>query len=105
MNAIIHKASEAAISSFVKKAKAYKKSKVEYKMNHIEEELYDLSLTVYVISTINFMEDIHDDAWNIGLEYNKYGSRLAKSSCIDTYCIFLNRTRRSIKNTKELVGN
>ena len=48
--------------------------KADAEMNNIDKELDDLSLTGFVISAIFGMEGIPDDAWNIGLESNKYGS-------------------------------
>ena len=105
MNAMVQQASEAAISFFVKKAKAANKSKAESKLNHIDKELDDLSFICSVISIIDGMEYIPDYDWNIGPGSDQYGSGLANLSCIDTYFRNKIRNRRSIKNTKEVVGN
>ena len=74
-------------------------------MNNIDKELDDMSLTGPVISDIFCMEDIPDDSWNIGMESKKYGARLAKSICIDKYCVNKISNRISIKNIKECFGN
>ena len=64
---MVQQASKAVIDLLVKKSKAAKKSKVESKMNNIDEEIDDLRLTEYAISTIYVLEYIPDDDWNIGL--------------------------------------
>ena len=65
-------------------------------MNNIDKELDDMSLMGSITSAISGMGDISDDAWNIGMESNKYGVGLAKSSFIDTYCNNKIGNRRSI---------
>ena len=57
MNDMVHNAVKAAIALFVKKADSDKKIKAEAKINNIGEELYDLSLTGFLISAISNMED------------------------------------------------
>ena len=61
--------------------------KADAEMNNIDKELDDLSLTGFVISAIFGMEGIPDDAWNIGMESNKYRAGQAKRSGIDIYYI------------------
>ena len=51
------------------------------------------------------MEEFPADAWNIGLEYNKFRAGLAKSNRIDTDFIKKIRNRGSIENIKEVVSN
>ena len=87
MNVVVQQARKTDISSFVKKAHTDKKKKGEVEMNNIDEGLDGLSLTGAVIRAITGMEYSPEYAWNIGLGYNKYGSKLSKSGCIDTYCI------------------
>ena len=53
-------------------------------MNNIDDELEDMSLTGSIISAISGMEDPPVDAWNIGMEYDKYGAGLAGIHWIDT---------------------
>ena len=74
-------------------------------MNNIDEELEYMSLTGSIISTISGMEDPPVDVWNIDLEYDKYGSRLAKIHCIDIYFIIKIRNSRITKTFKEVVDN
>ena len=62
MNDIVQQASEADIASFFNNAKDVKKRKVEKDMNHIDEELDDMSLRGSVISAVYGMEDIPGDA-------------------------------------------
>ena len=81
-NAMVQQESEASITLFIKKSEAATKIKSEAKINNIYKELDDLILTGSVISAIYGMKDTPVNAWNIGLESNKYGSGLAKINCI-----------------------
>ena len=105
MNAMAQQSSESAINLFVKKVKAVKKRKAEADINNINNELEYMSLTGYIISEISSTEDPTVDAWNIGLEYNKYGTGMAKIHCIDSDCISEIRNSWSNKNIKEVIDN
>ena len=56
-------------------------------MKKVDQEIDDLSLAGSIISAISGMEDITSNTLNIGLESNKYGDVLAKSSFVYKYCI------------------
>ena len=105
MNAMVQKSSKAIISLFIKKYKGDNKRNSEAEMNNIKKEIYDLSLTGSVISTIYGTEDIISDTWNIELGYNKYVSGLVNINCVDIYCINKIGNIRGIKNIKQVVVN
>ena len=102
---MVQKSKESEIDLSVKKVKYVKKRTLEAKTNNIDKELKDMIITGSIIIAIYGMEYPPANAWNIGLESDKYGAILAEIHFIDTAFIREIINSWSTKNIKEVLDN